>query len=130
MTPRKRGSVGAFRPTGDGRAAGIRRPRRAGTLPTGGLILLTLVGSVAAQGRSEELTPSDGRVIRADRAVATVLVADPEVADVQLVSDRTLFLYGKAIGRTRLLLLDADEAVVEDIEVVVADPRPTVLTGR
>ena len=95
-----------------------------------GVLLLALVGAADAQGHSEELTPSDGRVIRLERPVATVLVADPEIADVQLISDRTLFLYGKAVGRTRLLLLDAEETLVEDIEVVVASPLPTLLTGR
>lgn len=76
------------------------------------------------------LAPSDGTILRVERPAVTVLVADPEIADIQLVSDRTLFLFARTEGRTRVTLLDAEEELLGEVEVVVSGPLPSVLVGR
>lgn len=82
------------------------------------------------KGWSVELAPSDGTILRVGRPAVTVLVADPAVADIQLVSDQTLFLFAKTVGRTRVSLVNAEEELLGDVEVVVASPLPAVFAGR
>ncbi|MEM7641676.1 MAG: pilus assembly protein N-terminal domain-containing protein [Pseudomonadota bacterium] len=65
------------------------------------------------------ITESDGILLPTDAHIGSVLVADPEVANVQPVSDRTLFLFGKSVGATTLFVLDDAEQVLLQRRVVV-----------
>ncbi|WP_299616691.1 pilus assembly protein N-terminal domain-containing protein [uncultured Tateyamaria sp.] len=49
---------------------------------------------------------SDGQMMYIDFTPTSVLVANPAVADVQIVSDSSIFVFGKAPGRTKLIILD------------------------
>ena len=60
-----------------------------------------------------------GRMMRLDQPVASVFVADPAVADVQVVSSQVLFVFGKAVGRTSVAALAEDGAAVGRWEVAV-----------
>ena len=55
---------------------------------------------------------SQSRLFRLDTPVASVFVANPEIADVQLVSSGVLFVVAKAVGRTSVAALDADSELV------------------
>lgn len=50
-----------------------------------------------------------GKVIRLSNPMASVFIADPEIADVQVVSPRVLYLFGKRQGNTNLIILGSDE---------------------
>lgn len=60
-----------------------------------------------------------GSLLRLPRAVANVLVADPEVASFQVPSPSSLFVYGEKVGTTTLYAMDEQDAVVAAIKVVV-----------
>lgn len=49
----------------------------------------------------------EGRLLRLDRDAANILIADPSVADVQAVSPRTVFVFGRKPGQTTLSATDA-----------------------
>lgn len=53
-----------------------------------------------------------------------VLVAAPEVADVQLLSPKVLYIIGKSVGRTTVAVLGEDERVRDWILSVVLDIEP------
>tara|TARA_R110001599_G_scaffold71672_3_gene199589 strand:+ start:696 stop:1853 length:1158 start_codon:yes stop_codon:yes gene_type:complete len=55
------------------------------------------------------LETGQGRILRFDQDVASVFVANPEVADVQVVSSGVIYLFGKQAGDTNLIALGADE---------------------
>ena len=59
---------------------------------------------------SDELTVSLGESVRLDLTgdAASVLVASPKVADVQLLSPKVLYVIGKSIGRTVVTVVGAD----------------------
>ena len=87
---------------------------------------------VAEQAPETEPTPSllsipvsQSRLFRLDVPVASVFVANPEIADVQLVSSGVLFVVGKAVGRTSVAALDADsELIAEWTIATVIDVEP------
>ena len=68
---------------------------------------------------SVRVTESDGLVIPFRRDVASVVVADPGIADVQLLSDRSIFLFGKAVGATKLYVLDSDDDIIVEQRIFV-----------
>ncbi len=61
---------------------------------------------------SVRIPVSQSRLFRLDTPVASVFVANPDIADVQLVSSGVLFVVGKAVGRTSVAALDADSELV------------------
>lgn len=72
------------------------------------------------------------RMIRLAKPVASVFVANPATADVQVVSSRVLFVFGKAVGRTSAAALGGDGAVVGRWRVTVSldmEPVRSALSG-
>ena len=68
---------------------------------------------------------SHSRLFRLDTPVASVFVANPEIANVQLVSSGVLFVVGKAVGRTSVAALDADSKLIGEWTIsTVIDVEP------
>ena len=53
-----------------------------------------------------------GQRLSLEVAAAAVAVASPEIADVQLLSPRVLFVMGRSLGRTTVSVLGEDGSVV------------------
>src|SRR3546814_18862845 len=60
--------------------------------------------------------------------MASVFIANPEVADVTAKSDRLLYLFGKRVGTTTLFALDGNDNVIANVSVTV-DHSLTRLQG-
>jgi pilus assembly protein CpaC len=80
--------------------------------------------------RLEAATPEDvagrvaveigkGRLLRLDRPAASVFVADPAIADVEVRSPTLLYLFGRAPGETSLFALDRADRPVAALAVEV-----------
>ncbi len=72
------------------------------------------------------------RMIRLAEPVGSVFVANPATADVQVVSSRVLFVFGKAVGRTSVAALESDGSLVGRWEVTVSldmEPVRSALSG-
>ena len=67
-----------------------------------------------------------------ENPATTVLVAAPEVADVQLLASNVLYVIGKTVGRTSVAVLDDNGLVDEQVIAVVLDLEPlrTILAGE
>jgi pilus assembly protein CpaC len=74
---------------------------------------------VAKSGQTLELEVSKGRIVRLDRAAATVFVADPEVANIQVKSPNLIYLLGKKPGQTTLFAVDDKDRVLANIDISV-----------
>ena len=89
-------------------------------------ILLTLAPSVHAaevvgvSAKPISLEAAKGELVRLDRAAATVFVAEPEIADVQVKSPRLIYVFGKKPGETTLYAVDENEHVLMSRNVVVS----------
>ena len=58
-------------------------------------------------------------VVESDTVFAELSVANPTIADIATLSDRTIYVLGKAPGRTTLTLLGADGRLITNVEVQV-----------
>ena len=72
------------------------------------------------------------RRLHLERDATSVLVAAPEIADVQLLAPNVLYVIGKGIGRTSVAVLGDKESVEERLISVVLDLEPVrrVLAGE
>lgn len=59
-------------------------------------------------------------VVESDTPFAEISVANPQIADIATLSDSTLYVLGRAPGRTTLTLLGPDGRLITNIEVRVA----------
>ena len=70
---------------------------------------------------SDLVVPTDRAVVvESDVPFAELSIANPNIADISSLSDRTIYVLGKAPGRTTLTLLDAEGRLITNVEVQVA----------
>ena len=86
-------------------------------------LLLTLLAhaqemTVGSRG-NVDLASGEGRILRFQAPVSSVLVADPSVADLQVVSDGVIYVFGKAPGQTSLIALDGDSRQIASLSLSV-----------
>ena len=92
-----------------------------------GLVVGTLASPADAQEAAETIGTDStltvevgkGRVIRLQRPVTTVFVADPQIADVQAQSASIVYLFGRRSGSTSLFAIDENDQVVLRTAVTV-----------
>ncbi|WP_108483330.1 type II and III secretion system protein family protein [Oceaniglobus ichthyenteri] len=59
-------------------------------------------------------------VVESDVPFAELSIANPSIADISTLSDRTIYVLGKSPGRTTLTLLNAEGRLITNVEVQVA----------
>lgn len=59
-------------------------------------------------------------VVESDTPFAELSIANPGIADISTLSDRTIYVLGKSPGRTTLTLLGPDGRLITNVEVQVA----------
>lgn len=59
------------------------------------------------------------KTIRSDLSFEEIVVGNPEIADVQPLTDRSFYLLGNKLGTTRVALFDANRKLVGSIDVEV-----------
>ncbi|MEH6720387.1 MAG: pilus assembly protein N-terminal domain-containing protein [Aurantimonas endophytica] len=96
------------------------RPRRILSL----LALITLAfgsGSVRAADTSNIIgvAVDHARILEIDRPAATVIVGNPAIVDIEVLSSERLVLTGKNYGITNVVILDASGDTILDEQVAV-----------
>jgi hypothetical protein len=89
-------------------------------------LLATLVIGAPATAQSErtvELRPGFTTLLRFDRAVSTVVIGNPLVADAIARTDRAILVTGRAVGTTNLIVLNGEGAEIYSALVIVATGR-------
>lgn len=106
--------------------AGRRLKKLASILALGCLGMAHSQGAVQAQsiisttGAPIDLIPGRGVLLKLDTPAASVFLANPDVADVELKSPTLLYLYAKSVGTTSLYVLDDAEEVAISRSIAVA----------
>ncbi|MFV0491300.1 MAG: type II and III secretion system protein family protein [Pseudorhodobacter sp.] len=59
-------------------------------------------------------------VVESDTPFAELSIANPGIADISTLSDKTIYVLGKAPGRTTMTLLGADGRLISNVDVHVA----------
>lgn len=89
-----------------------------GTVPMGSAETLRVLNGAVSSSLSVAMNRAV--VVEADQPFAEVSIANPGIADISTLSDRTLYVLGKAPGRTTLTLLGPDGGLITNVEVHVA----------
>lgn len=71
-------------------------------------LLFLLAGASAALAESVTINVelNKGSMVKLSRPASSVVIADPDTADVQVVSPKLLFVHGKQVGETSLYAVD------------------------
>ena len=93
-------------PTADGRSAVAVAPQNAARPLRGG------ASQVAANGAPIALEVNKGTLIRLSAPAATVFIANPDIADVQVKSPTLVYISAKAPGETVIYAVDAADSVL------------------
>jgi pilus assembly protein CpaC len=93
-------------PTADGRGAVAVAPQNATRPLRGG------ASQVAANGAPIVLEVNKGTLIRLSAPAATVFIANPDIADVQVKSPSLIYISAKAPGETVIYAVDATDSVL------------------
>ena len=87
-----------------------------------GVVIAVSAGPLSAQDKDTLHVEVDkAHLIQLDENATTVMIADPEIADVAVESPRLVFVIGRAVGETSLFILDADGNRMVDTTVVVGE---------
>lgn len=87
---------------------------------------LPTVSALAATGSVLALEIDQGEVVRLPSPAASIFVANPEIADVQVMSPTLVYIYGRQTGATRLLAIDERERLLIDRRVAVSHDLTTL----
>lgn len=99
------------------------------------LLAAAILSASATGALAQTLTAPVGQAVRVPirGAAADVLVGDPKVADVTVISPSVLFVAGRGAGSTNLVVLDAAGRTLFNSRIVVPANDPgqvTIQRGR
>ena len=90
-------------------------------------VIAVSAGAVSAQDKDTlHVVVDKAHLIQLEVNAATVMIADPVIADVAVESPRLVFVVGRAVGETSLFILDADGNRLVDANIIV-DERPDMI---
>ncbi len=96
---------------------------------TAGLLALSGVCALAQSAFAAETVEfNKTHIMRLSAPAGAVVIGNPNIADISVHSDNTLFVFGRSFGQTDILILDAagNTLVHTDINVVEASPTGSV----
>ena len=82
-------------------------------------LALSVLPHAAMADPGLEIEIHKGKRVTLPGTAVSVVAANPDIADVQVVSPRVLYIYGKAVGETSILAIDADEKTIYDATISV-----------
>ena len=88
----------------------------------GSVLAQTAVLSVARGAASSKISVAINRaiVVESDRPFAELSVANPAIADIASLSDRSIYVLGKTAGATTLTIFDQDGQLIANVDVRVS----------
>ena len=85
-------------------------------------VIAVSAGAVSAQDKDTlHVVVDKAHLIQLEVNAATVMIADPVIADVAVESPRLVFVVGRAVGETSLFILDADGNRLVDTNIIVEE---------
>jgi len=81
---------------------------------------LTATGAkVSANSKTITLEIGGAQVIKFEQGASEVFIANPDVADVQLSSKHTAYVFGKTVGTTKLFAMDEKGKEILNVDVII-----------
>ena len=91
---------------------------------------LAVLAAAPAHAAGVAVSMDEVRTVTFPKAVATVYVGNPAVADINMIDSRHAFLLGKAYGYTNMVALDHDGNQVTNTSITVKAQNSTVTLNR
>lgn len=79
---------------------------------------------IPTQGEPLVVTLNEGTLVRLDASPHSIVIADPDIADVSIRSPRLMYVFGKKTGETTLYGVDGSEHVLFNVVVRVVHNMP------
>ncbi len=92
--------------------------------------VVALLGAVSFTAAAEifDVPINKTKVLRLKRSASYILVGNPEIADISVETARLIFVHGRMIGETNLLLLDSRRREIANYDLVVVPTGATHIT--
>ena len=84
-----------------------------------GFAALLAATAPALSGSGIEVTMNQAKIVKLSRAADTIVIGNPEIADVSVQDGSTVVLTGKGFGVTNLVVLDETGAPIIDEQITV-----------
>lgn len=84
-----------------------------------GTMLLFFFTVSSAHARDIYMDPGDAQVIQTQDNIDTIFISSPEVADYEIIGDRSVMIYAKSQGRADFTLFDKEGDVISKSTLVV-----------
>jgi Flp pilus assembly secretin CpaC len=104
------------------RAETVRRPNygKPAALVMGTMVVLAaLVLSGKAKAADLVVAYDQSQLLRLPRAVSSVIIGNPSIADVAIQGGNLLVVTGKTFGVTNIIALDEERNIIQDQRIVV-----------
>jgi hypothetical protein len=89
-------------------------------LATGAMLLIAaLIAPGHAKAADLVVVYDQSQLLRLPRAVSSVIIGNPSIADVEIQSGNLLVVTGKTFGVTNIIALDEQRNIIQDQRVVV-----------
>ena len=75
---------------------------------------------IATQAASMRIEVNKGRLVRLDQPAASVFLADPAIADIQVKSPTLVYVFAKKAGETSLFAVDAQDQILANFRIAVS----------
>lgn len=83
-------------------------------------LVLLLAGMSGARAEALSIAVGEGKLVTLEQDAQAVFVANPEIADVQISSGRSVFVLGRRTGTTSLVVNNANTGYTREHKIVVA----------
>lgn len=89
---------------------------------------LTLLSAVPAHAAGVSVMMDEVRTVTFPKAVTTIYVGNPAIADINMIDSRHAFVMGKGYGSTNMLALDQDGKQISNIPIAVLARQNATIT--
>lgn len=83
------------------------------------LLLIALPFAACADAPPVQVEVNKGTIVRLTRAATAVVVADPEIADIQIISPKVVYVHARKIGETSVIAIDSGDETILDTVIEV-----------
>ncbi len=84
------------------------------------LIIVSFIAqSMAGSTRNVVVEINKGVLLKLSGAASSIVIANPDIADVQVVSPKMIYINGRSVGETSILAIDENDKVIVNANVSV-----------
>jgi Flp pilus assembly secretin CpaC len=104
------------------RAVSVRRidlRQQAARIAGAMIVLAALIFAMSAKAADLVVVYDQSQLLRLPRAVSSVIIGNPSIADVEIQGGNLLVVTGKTFGVTNIIALDDQRNIIQDQRIVV-----------